>query len=46
MGVRRDDQELKDQVEQFMERRRGDIDRILEEYRVPRVDLQKGASGA
>jgi mxaJ protein len=46
MGVRRDDQELKDQVEQFMERRRGDIDRILEDYRVPRVDLQKGASGA
>lgn len=37
MGVRRDDQELKDEVEQFMERRRGDIDRILEDYRVPRV---------
>ena len=37
MGVRRDDQELKDQVEQFMERRRGEIDRILEDYRVPRV---------
>ena len=37
MGVRRDDQEFKDQVEQFMERRRGDIDRILEDYRVPRV---------
>ena len=37
MGVRRDDQELKDQVEQFIERRRGEIDRILEDYRVPRV---------
>ena len=37
MGVRRDDQELKDQVEQFMERRRPEIDRILEDYRVPRV---------
>ena len=50
MGVRRDDQELKDQVEQFMERRRGDIDRILDDYRVPRidkrVDQQKGAVGA
>jgi quinoprotein dehydrogenase-associated probable ABC transporter substrate-binding protein len=50
MGVRRDDPELKDQAEQFMERRRGDIDRILEDYRVPRVDQevdqQKGARGA
>jgi mxaJ protein len=46
MGVRRGDQDLRDQVEQIMERRRGEIDRILEEYRVPRVDQQKGASGA
>lgn len=50
MGVRRDDQELKDEVEQFMERRRGEIDRILEDYRVPRIDKhvaqQKGAVGA
>ena len=37
MGVRRGDQELRDQVEQIMERRRGEIDRILEDYRVPRV---------
>ena len=37
MGIRRDDLELKDQVEHFMERRRGEIDRILEDYRVPRV---------
>jgi quinoprotein dehydrogenase-associated probable ABC transporter substrate-binding protein len=42
MGIRRDDQELKDQVEQFMERRRGDIDRILEDYRVPRVGEGNG----
>ena len=42
MGVRRDDQELKDQVEQFMERRRGEIDRILEDYRVPRVGERNG----
>jgi quinoprotein dehydrogenase-associated probable ABC transporter substrate-binding protein len=45
MGVRRGDQDLKDQVEQVMERRRGEINRILEEYRVPRVDIEKGVSG-
>ena len=45
MGVRRGDQELKDQVEQVMEKRRGDIDRILEDYRVPRVDTEKGEKG-
>jgi len=42
MGVRREDQELKDQVEGVMEKRRAEIDRILEEYRVPRVG---GANG-
>lgn len=46
VGVRRDDQELKDQVEQILERRRSEIDRILEDYRVPRIDREKGASGA
>jgi mxaJ protein len=46
MGVRRGDQDLKDQVEQVLERRRSDIDRILEDYRVPRVDQEKGGSGA
>ena len=45
MGVRRGDQDFKDQVEQLMEKRRADIDRILEEYRVPRVDTEKGGSG-
>jgi mxaJ protein len=45
MGVRRGDQELKDEVEQVMEKRRGDIDRILEDYRVPRVDIEKGGNG-
>ena len=45
MGVRRGDQDLRDQVEQVMERRRGEIDRILEDYRVPRVDTEKGGSG-
>ena len=45
MGVRRGDQDLKDQVEQVMEKRRGEIDRILEDYRVPRVDTEKGGNG-
>jgi mxaJ protein len=45
MGVRRDDQDLRDQIEQVMERRSAEIDRILEEYKVPRVDTEKGAKG-
>jgi mxaJ protein len=45
MGVRRDDQGLKDQIEQILEHRRADIDRILEDYRVPRVDQEKGGDG-
>ena len=42
MGVRRDDQELKSQLEQVLEQRRADIDRILDDYKVPRVE---GGSG-
>jgi mxaJ protein len=38
MGVRRGDQELRDQVERILEKRREEIDRILEEYKVPRVE--------
>ena len=38
IGVRREDQELRDQVEQILENRRGEIDRILREYKVPRVE--------
>jgi mxaJ protein len=45
MGVRRGDQDLRDRVEQILEKRRPEIDRILEDYRVPRVDQEKGASG-
>ena len=45
MGVRRGDQELRDRVEQVLERRRSDIDRILQDYAVPRVDQEKGGSG-
>ncbi len=46
MGVRRGDQELKDQVEQILEKRRAEIDRILENYGLPRVDQEKGGHGA
>ena len=45
MGVRRDDQELRDQIEQVMQKRRAEIDRILQDYRVPRVDTQEGGNG-
>ena len=45
MGVRRDDQELKDQLEQILDNRRAEIDQILETYKVPRVDQEKGAGG-
>jgi len=43
MGVRRGDQEFRDRVDQFLEQRRGEIDRILADYRVPRAE---GGSGA
>jgi quinoprotein dehydrogenase-associated probable ABC transporter substrate-binding protein len=46
MGVRRGDQDLKDQVEQVLDKRRSDIDRILQDYAIPRVDQEKGAGGA
>ena len=42
MGVRRGDQEFKDRVDQFLEQRRSEIDRILADYRVPRAE---GGSG-
>ncbi len=42
MGVRRGDQEFRDQVDQFLEKRHGEIDRILGDYRVPRAE---GVSG-
>ena len=37
MGVRRGDQELRDQLDRVLERRRGDIEKILDAYGVPRV---------
>ncbi len=45
MGVRRGDQDLKDQLDQFLDKRRDEIDQILHDYRVPRADREKGASG-
>jgi mxaJ protein len=46
MGVRRDDQELKDQLERVMENRRADIDKLLSDYGVPRVDRQEANHGS
>jgi mxaJ protein len=43
MGVRRGDQGLRDQLEQFLEKRRPEIERILQDYRVPRVDEKEVA---
>jgi mxaJ protein len=45
MGVRRDDQDLRDQLEQILDNRRAEIDQILDDYRIPRVDQEKGAGG-
>ena len=38
VGVRRGEDQLKDALEQILERRRSDIDAILAKYGVPRVD--------
>jgi mxaJ protein len=43
MGVRRGDEPLKRELERIIERRRAEIDAVLAEYHVPRVDLT-GAS--
>ena len=42
MGVRRGDQELRDRVEEILEKRRKDIDVILEDYGVPRAEGGNG----
>lgn len=39
MGVRRGNDKLREQLNAVIERRRADIDRILTEYGVPRVDV-------
>ena len=38
MGVRRGDTQLRDRLDDFLVRRRADIDAILDEYAVPRVE--------
>jgi hypothetical protein len=37
MGVRRGDTQLRDRLDDFLVRRRADVDRILDEYGVPRA---------
>jgi mxaJ protein len=44
MGVRRDDAALLSAVETALERRRGEVDAILAEYGVPRLDLPREES--
>jgi mxaJ protein len=39
MAVRRDDAALRDRLDRIIEERRAEIDAILEEYRVPRLDV-------
>ena len=46
MGVRRDDQTLRDQLERVMEKRRGEIDKLLSDFGVPRVDKQEASHGS
>jgi quinoprotein dehydrogenase-associated probable ABC transporter substrate-binding protein len=42
MGVRRGDDALREELEDFLERRRSDIERILDDYGVPRVGRGEG----
>jgi mxaJ protein len=46
MGVRRGDDALKEELEQILERRRAEIDGILDDYGVPRVGAAATATGA
>jgi mxaJ protein len=43
MAVRREDTALRDQLDQIIERRRAEIDAILSDYGVPRLDEEGGA---
>jgi len=45
MGVRYGDQQLRDEIDRVLERHKADIDRILEDYGVPRLDMAKGGTG-
>ena len=42
VGVRRGEDELKNKIDEILERRQSDIDAILESYHVPRVQAQGG----
>jgi mxaJ protein len=44
MGVRREDTQLRDELDGIIRRRRAGIDSLLERYGVPRVDRPAGAS--
>ena len=44
MGVRRGDRELRDELDAILARRKADIDAILAEYAVPRVDATEGGA--
>jgi mxaJ protein len=44
VGVRRGDAALKERIESVLQRRRADIDRILHDYGVPRVDRVRSSS--
>lgn len=46
MGVRRGETEWKDRLDSVIERRREEIDAILRQYGVPRVDLIEGEAGS
>ena len=46
MGVRRDDQELKEQLERVITARRTDIDKLLNDYGVPRLDKEEVKHGS
>jgi quinoprotein dehydrogenase-associated probable ABC transporter substrate-binding protein len=45
MGVRKGDTALRDQLDEVLARRRADIDAILAEYAVPRVDVAAAREG-
>ena len=38
MAVRKSDTALKTELDRVIERRRGDIDRVLRDYAIPRTD--------
>ena len=44
MGLRRGDDALRQQLEDFLERRRPEIEKILDEYGVPRVGRDEGGT--